>query len=130
MSLRQPGDAYGESGSVRRELAEMRACCCYVSQALRKARIDAGLLQEDVFSRWGYKDDCGNLAHAENGTRVLPYKYLARLLDALGLKAEIVRPGLDGWNAHSQKMTLEQMLESVGEPVKNWRKRRKELHGF
>jgi hypothetical protein len=59
---------------------------------------------------------------------VLPYKYLARLFEAFGLKAIIVRPGLDGWNAISYTMTLEQMLESIGEPVKNWR--RKEVEKF
>ena len=42
---------------------------------------------------------------------------------AFGLKAIIVRPGLDGWNAISYTMTLEQMLESIGEPVKNWRRK-------
>ena len=48
---------------------------------------------------------------------VVLYKYLARLLEAFGLKAVIVRPGLEGWNAISYTMTLEQMLESIGEPV-------------
>ena len=116
---------FGESGTVKREVYEMRACCSYVSQALRQVRLDAGLLQEEVFSRWGFKADCGNMTHAETGFRVLPYKYLARLLEAFGLKAVIVRPGLDGWNAISYTMTLEQMLESIGEPVKNWRKKNK-----
>ena len=114
---------FGESGTVKREVYEMRACSSYVSQALRQVRLDAGLLQEEVFSRWGFKADCGNMTHAETGFRVLPYKYLARLLEAFGLKAVIVRPGLDGWNAISYTMTLEQMLESIGEPVKNWRKK-------
>lgn len=31
----------------------MRACCSYVSQALKQARLDAGLMQEDIFSKWG-----------------------------------------------------------------------------
>ena len=92
---------FGALGTAKREVWEMRACSSYVSQALRQARIDSGLLQEELFSRWGLKDDCGNLAHAENGNRVLPYKYLYRLLDALGLKAIVVRPGLPGWNAIS-----------------------------
>lgn len=116
---------FGESGSIKREVFEMRACCSYVSQTLRRVRIDAGLVQEDVFSRWGFKSDCGNMTQAETGIRVLPYKYLSRLLDALGMKAVIVRPGVDGWNAISYTMTLEQMLESIGEPVKNWRKKNK-----
>ena len=29
---------FGESGSVKREVFEMRACCSYVSQALRQVR--------------------------------------------------------------------------------------------
>ena len=116
-------ERFGESGTVKREVYEMRACSSYVSQALRQIRLDAGLLQEEVFSRWGFKADCGNMTHAETGFRVLPYKYLARLLEAFGLKAIIVRPGLDGWNAISYTMTLEQMLESIGEPVKRWRKK-------
>ena len=62
--------------------------------------------------------------HAETGFRVLPYKCLPRLLEASGLKAVIIRPGLDGWNAISYMMTLEQMLESIGEPVKNWRRKK------
>ena len=118
-------ERFGESGTVKREVYEMRACSSYVSQALRQIRLDAGLLQEEVFSRWGFKADCGNMTHAETGFRVLPYKYLARLLEAFGLKAIIVRPGLEGWNAISYTMTLEQMLESIGEPVKNWRKKNK-----
>ena len=47
---------------------------------------------------------------------MLPYKYLERLLEALGLKAVIVRPGLDGWNAISRKGCLEDMLIEIGEP--------------
>ena len=47
----------------------------------------------------------------------------AGLLEAFGLKAVIVRPCLEGWNEISYTMTLEQMLESIGEPVKNWRKK-------
>ena len=70
------------------------------------------------------KDDSGNLAHAENGNRVLPFKYLSRFLDALSLKAIIVRPSLDGWNSISQTHTLEQMLLEIGEPV--YRRHRKE----
>ena len=114
---------FGESGSVKREVFEMRACCSYVSQALRQVRLDAGLLQEEVFSRWGFKADCGNMTQAETGVRVLPYRYLARLLEAFGLKAIIVRPGLEGWNKHSLNMNLEEMLVSIGEPVKRWRRK-------
>ena len=114
---------FGASGSTKREVMEMRACACYVSQDLRLARINSGLMQEDIFSRWGLKDDSGNLAHAENGNRVLPFKYLSRLLDALGLKAIIVRPSLDGWNSISQTHTLEQMLLEIGEPVYRWHRK-------
>lgn len=114
---------FGESGSVKREVFEMRACCSYVSQALRQVRLDAGLLQEEVFSRWGFKADCGNMTQAETGVRVLPYRYLARLLEAFGLKAIIVRPGLEGWNKHSLNMNLEEMLVAIGEPVKRWRRK-------
>lgn len=74
--------------------------------------MDAGLSQEDVFSRWDFKPDCGNLTQAETGVRVLPYRYLARLL-----KAIIVRPGLEGWNAHSINMNKEEMLIAIGETV-------------
>ena len=35
------------------------------------------------------------------------------------------RSGLEGWNALSYTMTLEQMLESIVMPVKNWRKKNK-----
>ena len=76
----------------------MRACCAYVSRTLRQARIDADLQQEELYSEGGLKDDCGALAHAENGTSVLPFKYLFRHLDGLGLKAVVVRPGLIDWN--------------------------------
>lgn len=101
----------------------MRACCNFVSQALRQVRLDAGLSQEDVFSRWEFKADCGNLTQAETGVRVLPYRYLARLLEAFDLKAVIVRPGLEGWNAHSINMNMEEMLIAIGEPVKRWRRK-------
>ena len=60
------------------------------------------------------------LAHAENGTRVLPFKYLFRHLDGLGLKAVVVRPGLIDWNPISRTHTLEQMLTEIGEPVYRW----------
>ena len=79
--------------------------------------------QEDIFSRWGLKDDSGNLAHAESGNRVLPFKYLSRFLDALSLKAIIIRPSLDGWNSISQTHTLEQMLLEIGEPVYRWHRK-------
>lgn len=114
---------FGERGTTKREVMEMRACASYVSQALRQARIDAGLLQEQLFSKWGLKDDCGALAHAENGTRVLPFKYLFRHLDGLGLKAVVVRPGLIDWNPISRTHTLEQMLTEIGEPVYRWKRK-------
>ena len=38
---------------TKREVYEMRACFSYVSQALKQARLDAGLMQEDIFSKWG-----------------------------------------------------------------------------
>ena len=107
-------EVFGARGTSRREINEMQACCRYVSQSLRQARIDKGLSQQDVFSQWGFKADCGNLAHAENGTRVLPFKYLARLLSVLGYKAVAVRPGLDGWNAISRTTTLDKMQKDAG----------------
>lgn len=103
---------FGARGSAKREINEMRACSRYVSQSLRQARIEKGLSQQDIFSQWGFKEDCGNLAHAENGTRVLPFKYLSRLLSVLGYEAVAVRPGLDGWNAISRSTTLCKLLES------------------
>lgn len=114
---------FGERGSTKREVWEMRACCGYVSQTLRQARIDSGLMQEELFAKWGLKDDCGNLAHAENGNRVLPYKYLYRHLGGLSLKAVLVRPGLIDWNPISRTHTLEQMLEEIGEPVYRWKRK-------
>lgn len=80
-------------------------------------------MQEELFAKWGLKDDCGNLAHAENGDRVLPYKYLYRHLDGLSLKAVLVRPGLIDWNPISRTHTLEQMLEEIGEPVYRWKRK-------
>lgn len=108
-------NVFGASGTSRREINEMSACSRYVSQSLRQARIDSGLSQHDIFSQWGFKDDCGNLAHAENGTRVLPFKYLSRLLYVLGYRAVAVRPSLDGWNVISRTATLDKMLKEVGE---------------
>ena len=35
----------------------------------------------------------------------------------------IVRPGLEGWNANSINMNLEEMLIAIGEPVKRWRRK-------
>jgi len=63
------------------------------------------------------------LHQAENGIRVLPYKYLERLLEALELKAIIIRPGLDGWNAISRKRCLEDMLIEIGEPGRGYVKK-------
>ena len=90
---------------------------------LSSFRIDSGLMQEELFAKWGLKDDCGNLAHAENGNRVLPYKYLYRHLDGLSLKAVLVRPCLIDWNPISRTHTLEQMLEEIGEPVYRWQRK-------
>ena len=114
---------FGARGTTKREVWEMRACASYVSQALRQARIDAGMLQEELFSKWGLKDDCGALAHAENGNRVLPYKYLCRHLEGLGLKAVLVRPGLIDWNPISHTKTLEQMRLEIGETVYRWHRK-------
>jgi hypothetical protein len=63
------------------------------------------------------------LAHTENGTRVLPFKYLFRHLDGLGLKAVVVRPGLIDWNPISRTHTLEQMLTEIGEPLYRWKRK-------
>ncbi len=109
-------EVFGTRGTSGREINEMRACSRYVSQSMRQVRIDKGLSQQDIFSQWGFKEDCGNLAHAENGTRVLPFKYLSRLLSVLGFKAVAVRPGLDGWNAVSRTTTLDKMQKGAGEP--------------
>ena len=87
---------FGAAGTPAREKSWAKAYSWYVSQTLRRARETAGMEQVDVFSQWGLKDDCGNLAHAENGTRVLPFKYLRRLLAALGYKAMITRPVVEG----------------------------------
>jgi len=114
---------FGTSGSIRREIMEMRACCSYTSQVLRNARITAGLLRGDVVAKLGFKNGPHNLVKAETGVRVLPYKYLERLLEALGLKAIIVRPGLDGWNAISRKRCLEDMLIEIGEPGRGYVKK-------
>lgn len=57
------------------------------------------------------------------GNRVLPYKYLYRHLDGLGLKAVLVRPCLIDWNVISHSHTLEQMLEEIGEPVYRWKRK-------
>ena len=73
----------------------------------------------------GFKDDCGNLSHAECGTRVLPFKYLERLLPMYGMRAEVVRPSLEGWNALSCSTTLEKLREEAGEKVYRWRGRGK-----
>ncbi len=54
---------------------------------------------------------------SECGTRVLPFKYLERLLQMYGLRAEVVRPSLDGWNALSCSTTLEKLREEAGEKV-------------
>jgi len=116
-------EVFGERGTTKREVWEMRACCAYVSQALRQARIDSGMLQEELFSKWGLKDDSGALAHAENGNRVLPYKYLNRHLEGLGLKAVIVRPGLIDWNPISRTHSLEEMRTSIGETVYRWKRK-------
>ena len=116
-------EVFGERGTTKREVWEMRACCAYVSQALRQARIDSGMLQEELFSKWGLKDDSGALAHGENGNRVLPYKYLNRHLEGLGLKAAIVRPGLIDWNTISRTRTLEDMRTSIGETVYRWHRK-------
>lgn len=118
-------EAFGERGTAKREVCEMRSCSRYVSQSLRKLRIDRGLFQNDIFSQWGFKDDCGNLSHAECGTRVLPFKYLERLLPMYGMRTEVVRPSLVGWNALSCSTTLEKLREEAGEKVYRWRGRKK-----
>lgn len=48
---------------------------------------------------------------------MLPYRCLARFLEVFGLKAIIVRPGLEGWNAISLEMNREDMLIAIGETV-------------
>ena len=61
--------------------------------------------------------------HVEDGFRVLPFKYLCRILDAMGMKAVVTRPSLIGWNDYSQTHTLEQMLLEIGEPVYRWHRK-------
>lgn len=106
---------FGPAGTPRREWAATQACSAYVGQTLREARKAAGLRQEALLAQWGLKTDCGNLADAENGARVLPFKYLGRYLAALGLSASLVRPALDGWNAFSRSHTLAQLRRAAGE---------------
>ena len=119
----------------RPPLLQISQLCCYGTtkhsrvmagtsiDMSRQARLGAGIAQEDVFSKWGHSPDSGNLHQAENGIRVLPYKNPERLLESLGLKAVIVRPGLDGWNAISRKRCLEDMLIEIGEPGRGYVKK-------
>ena len=111
---------FGEPGSIRREVSEMRACSSYVSQAIRFARVSAGLKIEDVGQRLGLNYKVTRLTHVEDGFKVIPYKYLTRILNAIGYKAILTRPGLPGWNEYSRSHTLEQMLIEIGEPVYRW----------
>lgn len=83
---------FGSAGSPEREGAWAMACCSYVSQVLRKARIATGLSHEEVCTRMGLATSIGQLTRAENGYRVLPFKYVRRILSALGYKAVIGRP--------------------------------------
>ena len=120
-------ELYGASGSVKREVFEMRACSSYVSQTIRKARLDAGVSVASVAKHLGinYKTRrLSRLSRVEDGSRVLPFKYLANYLEAIGMKAIVTRPGLNGWNEYSLTHTREQMLEAIGEPV--YRYHRKE----
>lgn len=105
--------AFGAPATALREWSEMQACSRYVGQTLRQARKEAGIRQEDLLRRWGLKKDCGNLADAENGTRVLPFKYLRRYLEAVGCQALVVRPSLPGWNALSRQHTLVRMRQAA-----------------
>ena len=84
--------AFGPAGSTERQNAWAMACCSYVSQVLREARITAGLSHEEVCTRMGLATSIGQLTRAENGYRVLPFKYVRRILGALGLKAVVTRP--------------------------------------
>jgi putative component of toxin-antitoxin plasmid stabilization module len=111
---------FGEPGSIRREVSEMRACSSYVSQAIRFARVSAELNMEDVGQRLGLNYKVTRLTHVEDGFKVIPYKYLTRILNAIGFKAILTRPGLPGWNEYSRSHTLEQMLLEIGEPVYRW----------
>lgn len=117
---------FGEPGSIRREVFEMRACCGYASQTIRYARVSAGLKVEDVAQRLGLNYKVTRLSHVEDGYKVLPYKYLTRIMNALGLKAILTRPSLPGWNAYSRTHTLEQMLTEIGEPVYRWMRKEPE----
>ncbi len=114
---------FGGTGSAKREIMEMRACSSYTSQVLRNARVAAGLQRSDILVKLGFKEGSSNLVKAETGVRVLPYKYLEHLLEALGLKAIIIRPGLDGWNTISRKRCLEDMLIEIGEPGRGYVKK-------
>lgn len=101
----------------------MRACCSYVSQTLRHARVSEGLKVEYVARQLGLNYKVTRLSHAEDGYKVLPYKYWTRILNALGYKAVLTRPGLAGWNEYSRSHTLEQMLLEIGEPVYRWHRK-------
>lgn len=114
---------FGESGSIWREVSEMRACSSYVSQTIRFARVSAGLEIEDVGQRLGLNYKVTRLTHVEDGFKVIPYKYLTRILNAIGFKAIITRPSLPGWNEYSRSHTLEQMFTEIGEPVYRWHRK-------
>lgn len=103
----------------------MRACCGYVSQEFRPARIDSGLLPEGLFSKSGLKDYCDGLAHAENGTRVLPFKYLSRLLDALGQEVIIIRPVVEDGCNYDEIVSRLMLDAAVRAPQKRNRRRPK-----
>ena len=48
-------EQFGATGSVKREVWEMRACSSYVSQAISQARVNAGLGIRDIAVRLGLK---------------------------------------------------------------------------
>ena len=81
---------YGSVGTSEREQLRREAYAYYMSQVLHDARKSEKLTQEELASRTGL--DKSYISKIENGTIEPGVGTFCRIINALGLRIDIVKP--------------------------------------
>lgn len=95
---------YGKEGTPERIAFEEAAYAYYTGLILRDARKDARISQSELAERTHTTKSY--ISRIENGVIIPSVAVFYRMIAALGMTVEIVKPTMSGYSQHSQKVIL------------------------
>jgi len=93
---------YGKEGTPERIAFEEAAYAYYTGLILRDARKDARISQSELAERTHTTKSY--ISRIENGVIIPSVAVFYRMIAALGMTVEIVKPTMSGYSQHSQKV--------------------------